>query len=83
MLVSNIKEMTEIGIVHLFDLEDGLLRILMQFEVSKYLVCYTAVFSVVTQHLNRHTHIKKRKNIKKTNKYKKHTATNRSDLIAK
>ena len=52
MLVSNIKEMTEIGIVHLFDLEDGLLRILMQFEVSKYLVCYTAVFSVVTQHLN-------------------------------
>ena len=27
---------TEIGIVHLFDLEDGLLRLLMQFEVSKY-----------------------------------------------
>ena len=34
--MSNIKEITEIGIVHLLDLEDGLLRLLTQFEVSKY-----------------------------------------------
>ena len=31
--MSNIKEMTEIVIVHLLDLEDGLIRLLMQFEV--------------------------------------------------
>ena len=34
--MSNIKEITKIVIVHLLDLEDGLLRLLMQFEVSKY-----------------------------------------------
>ena len=34
--MSNIKEINEIGIVHLLDLEDGLLRLLKQFEVSKY-----------------------------------------------
>ena len=34
--MSNIKEITEIRIVHLLDLEEGLLRLLMQFEVSKY-----------------------------------------------
>ena len=34
--MSNVKEIKEIGIVHLLDLEDGLLRLLMQFEVSKY-----------------------------------------------
>ena len=33
--MSNIKEMTEIVIVHLLDLEDGLIRLLMQFEVCQ------------------------------------------------
>ena len=36
ILMSNIEDITEIVIVHLSDLEDGLLRLLMQFEVSKY-----------------------------------------------
>ena len=34
--MSNIKEITEIRVVNLLDLEEGLLRLLMQFEVPKY-----------------------------------------------